>query len=217
MKIKLNIKSKKKLYQSVNLPVLGAFILALVIAGVWLKMTHNTHIEYSNKIKSRDTQIAALKLKTTKKDADIKVIENKQYIDSNALDRLYAKIKFLEKFTGAKKSAFLFFDGLEKAVTGEVFITNISARSKNNEFNIEGSSSNADNISELVKKLQSEPVYSAVELVQITGGASESKTMNFSLALAYDKGPALEFRMAAGGYPDAKASGASEPAAKKVK
>lgn len=208
MKIKLNIKSKKKLYQSVNLPVLGAFILALVIAGVWLKMTHNAHIEYSNKIKSRDTQIAALKLKTTKKDADIKVIENKQYIDSNALDRLYGKIKFLEKFTGSKKSAFLFFDGLEKALTGEVFITNISARSKNNEFNIEGSSSNADNISELVKKLQSDPVYSAVELVQITGGASESKTMNFSLALAYDRGPALEFRMAAG---------APEPAVKKVK
>ncbi len=217
MKIKLNIKSKKKLYQSVNLPVLGAFILALVIAGVWLKMTYNAHIDYLNKIKSRAAQNSALKLKTTKKDADIKVIENKQYIDSNALDRLYSKIKFLEKFTGAKKSAFLFFDGLEKAVTGEIFITNISARSKNNEFNIEGSSSNADNISELVKKLQSDSVYSAVELIQITGGARESKSMNFSLALAYDRGPSLEFRMAAGGYPDAKTSGAPGPAAKKVK
>lgn len=213
MKIKLNIKNKRKLYQSVNLPVLGAFILALVIAGVWIKMTYNGHIDYSDKIKSLAAQNAALKLKTNKKDADIRIIENKQFIDANALERLYNKIRFLEKFTGVKKSAFLFFDGLEKAVTGEIFITNISARPENNEFNIEGSSSNADNISELVKKLQADPVYSGVELLQITGGARESKSMNFSLALAYDNGPALEFQAAAD--PAAKSSGAHGPALKK--
>ncbi len=198
-----------------NLPVLGALIAALAIAGVWLKITYNAHIDYSNKIRARVAENAALKLKTTKKEAETRVIGDKKFIDANTLDRLYNKINFLEKFTGAKKSAFLFFDGLEKAVTGEIFITGISARSKSNEFYVEGSSSNVDNISQLVKKLQADSVYSSVELLQITGGARESKIINFSLALTYDNGPALEFQTAEAR--PAFASNAPGPAVKKVK
>ncbi|HOT77531.1 MAG TPA: PilN domain-containing protein [Candidatus Wallbacteria bacterium] len=175
MKIKLNIKGKKKLYQKINLPILAAFILSVIMAAVWIKMTYNTHIEYSKKIKERTEQNALLKLKSNKKEAEIKVIENKQYVDSSFLNTLYQKIEFLEKFTDVEKTAFLFFDGLEKAVTGEIFINNILSKDKNNEFDIEGISSNADNISELVKKLQANPIYSKVELVQITGGVKESK------------------------------------------
>lgn len=193
MKIKLNIKGKKKLYQKINLPILAAFILSVIMAAVWIKMTYNTHIEYSKKIKERTEQNAILKLKSNKKEAEIKVIENKQYVDSSFLNTLYQKIEFLEKFTDVEKTAFLFFDGLEKAVTGEIFINNILSKDKNNEFDIEGISSNADNISELVKKLQANPIYSKVELVQITGGVKESKNMNFKVALAYEKDPLLEF------------------------
>ena len=209
MKIKLNIKGKKKLYQKINLPILAAFVLSVIMAAVWIKMTYNTHIEYSKKIKERTEQNALLKMKSNKKEAEIKVIENKQYVDSNFLKNLYQKIEFLEKFTDVEKTAFLFFDGLEKAVTGEIFINNILSKDKKNEFDIEGISSNADNISELVKKLQTNSIYSKVELVQITGGVKESKNMNFKVSLAYAKDPLLEF--------SDKSKTESTPAAAKVK
>lgn len=209
MKIKLNIKGKKKLYQKINLPILAAFVLSVIMAAVWIKMTYNTHIEYSKKIKERTEQNALLKMKSNKKEAEIKVIENKQYVDSNFLKNLYQKIEFLEKFTDVEKTAFLFFDGLEKAVTGEIFINNILSKDKKNEFDIEGISSNADNISELVKALQTNPIYSKVELVQITGGVKESKNMNFKVSLAYAKDPLLEF--------SDKSKAESSPAAAKVK
>ncbi len=194
MKIKLNIKSKKKFYHNVNIPVLAAFMLAVIIGGIWMKVSYNAHRDYSAKIKARGAQIIALKTKSVKKEADTKVIESKLFIDSNNLDRLHAKIKFLEKFAGTKKSAFRFFDILEKAVTGEVFINNIVSDIKKNEFNIEGSSSNADNISEFIKNLQSGNLFSGVELLKITGGARESRSMNFSAVFVYNDGPELEFK-----------------------
>lgn len=193
MKIKLNIKEKKKLYQRANLPIIAAFVLLLIIAVVWIRSTHSVYIQYTKKIAERQSQNASLKQKKTGKAAEKRVTESKQYIDSAVLERVNKKIQFLEKFTSVNKSAFLFFDGLEKSLTGEIFINNISAKDKNNEFRIEGISSNADNISEFVKKLQACPVFSKAELVGITGGNAETRCMNFNVSLVYDREPKIEF------------------------
>jgi|GEM_PF-5547720 len=208
MKINLNIKGKKKFYQKLNLPIIFAFLLSVVMAFAWLYLTYSSHCEYSAKIKELEEQIRNVKTVVSKKAIEKSTIENKQFIDSNVFLMLNQKIQFLSKFTGGKKSAFNFFQTLEQAVTGEIFISNIISEKKNNDFVIEGSSSNADNISELVKKIQSSAFFSKVELKQINGGnASDKKTLNFSVALSYLKEPLIEFDVAAFDKPKAILNG----------
>lgn len=196
MKIKLNIKGKKKLYQKVNWPIVAAFLVSLAVAAGWLRMTHDTHLQYSKKISERQSQNAVLKKKNASGGQAPGVTETREYIDAAALERINKKLRFLEKFSGARKYAFSFFDGLEKSITGEIFINKISSTDKINEYIVEGISSNADNISEFVNKLQSREVFSKTELVAINGGGGDSRCMSFSLKLVYEKDPRIEFAAA---------------------
>lgn len=194
MKVSLNMKSGSKVYQRINWPIITAFALTIVISILWVISLNATHRDLRTRTEDFEARRVSLAAQLEKNENMKKMVENKQFINNDTLAGYKQKIEYLGKFTGQKPSVYAFFQSLEDAVTGETFLTKIYAGAKNNEINIEGLSSGADNITELVKKLQAQPHFKSVDLKQITGDrSSQQKNLRFAVTFAYDHAALLEF------------------------
>ncbi|HNY12412.1 MAG TPA: PilN domain-containing protein [Candidatus Wallbacteria bacterium] len=195
MKVKLNIKSNAKIYQKVNWPILGAFLLTVVISVLWLYGLNGTRAEYVSRISEYEAKTAEVKARVAKNDALKKNVENKQFIDRDNLASINQKVTQLGKFTGQKPLLYNFFQALEDAMTSEIFITKIyNNAEKNNELGIEGMSSNADNITEFVKKLQTARAFTNVDLKKIAGdNINMQKSLRFLITFNHENAAMLQF------------------------
>jgi len=195
MKVKLNIKNNSRMYQKVNWPIFAAFLLTIVISVLWLYSLNGTRAEYAVRINEYEAKVAEIKARTQKNAATKKNVENKQFIDRDNLAAINQKITQLGKFTGQKPILYNFFQSLEDSMTSEIFITRIYNNvEKNNELGIEGMSSNADNITEFVKKLQSSRDFTNVDLKKIAGdNISTQKSLRFIITFNHENTSMMEF------------------------
>ncbi len=183
------------MYQKVNWPIFAAFLLTIVIAVLWLYSLNGTSAEYAARISEYEAKTAEIKSRTEKNAAVKKTVENKQFIDRDNLAAINQKVTQLGKFTGQKPILFNFFQALEDSMTSEIFITRIYNNvEKNNELSIEGMSSNADNITEFVKKLQTARDFTNVDLKKIAGdNISLQKSLRFLITFNHENTQMLEF------------------------
>jgi len=195
MKVNLNIKAQNKgpIGSFPAVPVLLAIVT--VISIIWLWSLNSSRIEIQGRINTLQAKTAeARKAIGTAKAVTNKTAQDKLSISKAVLDSLQGRIQSAMSFSGRKTSVFGFFHGLESAVRGDSFITRVTSDPKGNLFSVEGFSLNADNITEVVKNLQSQPNFSSVTLKEIVGDeVSKQKSLKFILTFNYSDGGILDF------------------------